>query len=38
MQPGFGDHSDSPGEARLRIVAEQSGRGLVSGSCQIVRE
>ena len=37
-QPGFGDHSDSPGEARHRIVAERSRTGPASDSCRIVRE
>ena len=36
--PGFGDDSDSPGEARLRIVAEQSWRSPASDSGRTVRE
>ena len=36
--PGFGDHLDSPGEARLHIVAEQFGSGPTSDISRTVRE
>ena len=37
-QPGFGDHSDSPREARRHIVAKHFGRSPASGSDRTVRE